>query len=221
MKRVRINSGRKKANTQSANGGDDQHDSRWALTLPLDTALALFVGQPDVTLAAIARTVAIDPDVLSQRYSAVNAWLAALLRLYDPMADFDKALQTVMGDSADELLRDAMRRLIETAQRHAAYFELALIEADRYQGNTLAGFGAKLLPAATVLFTRIKDTNQLRPLPDWIVARALVSVFIGFIASERAMPPAVRTASRFLPQRAWIDGVTDIMLYGLLEDEAR
>ena len=218
---MKHNVGRKKRSARPAKDDNDQSDSRQALVLPPEIALELFVGQPVVTLDAIAQIAKIDLATLSERYPAVSLWLAAVLHIYDPIAEFSTALQTVNGDAADELLRGAMRRLIETAQRHAAYFELALIEADRYQGSTLMGFGANLLPAANSLLTRIKDTGQLRPLPDWIVARALVSLFIGFIASERIMPQAVRMASRFLPQRAWIDGVTDILLYGLLEDEAR
>src|SRR5579864_7187974 len=174
MKRARGSTGRKKASTRPVNDGDGQ----LMLTLTLDAALALFVGTPVVTLDALAQAVKIDPTLLAERYPAVNSWLAAVLRRYDPVADFNKALQTVNGDTADELLRDAMRRLIETEQRHAAYFELALIEADRYQGTTLTGFAAQVLPAATALFTRIKGTGQLRPLPDLMVARALVSLFI-------------------------------------------
>ncbi len=217
MKRVRANPGRKKTETQSEN----QSEPDVTLALPAESALVLFAGQPTVTLDSIARALNLDSTLLTARYADVGAWLAALLRAQSPKADFDLALRAVSGETADELLRDAMRRLIGTAQRHSAYFELALIEADRYQGGTLATFAAGLLPQANGVFDRIKATGQLRPLPDWMIARAIVSLFIGFIASERAMPQVVRTASRLLPQRAWIDGITDIMLYGLLEDDMR
>jgi AcrR family transcriptional regulator len=218
VKGVRTRAGRKTLKTRPEK---DLGEDRSAFIVPPEAALALFVGQPAVTLDTISRAVQVDVAILTERYPDVNAWLAAVLRAHDLMPDFINALDMVTGESADELLRDAMRQLVETAQRHASYLELALLEADRYQGNTLTSFGTNLLPAATRLFTRIKDTGALRPLPDWIVARALVSLFIGFLASERAMPQLVRTASRLLPQRAWIDGVTDIMLYGLLEDDAR
>ncbi|MHB8624964.1 MAG: hypothetical protein ACYDBJ_02625 [Aggregatilineales bacterium] len=217
MKRVRAGTNRKKSKARSTN----ESESDPVLALSPGAALALFSGQPVVTLESVAQALQVDSALLSDRYSDVGTWLTALLRAHNPIADFNAALDSVTGEAADELLRDAMRRLIDAAQRNAAYFELALIEADRYQGGTLVAFGAGLLPGANVVFARIKNTGQLRPLPDWIVARALVSLFIGFIASERAMPQVVRTASRLLPQRAWIDGLTDIMLYGLLEDDAR
>ena len=215
VKRVRARPDRKKTSPRS------DHPTDATLALPAASALALFAGQPTVTLEAVARALGVERETLAARYSDVGLWLAALLRAQSPNADFDSALRAVSGETADELLRDAMRRLIDTAQRHSAYFELALIEADRYQGGTLTRFAAGLLPPANAVFDRIKATGELRPLPDWMIARAIMALFIGFIASERAMPPVVQTASRLLPQRAWIDGITDILLYGLLEDEVR
>ncbi len=217
LKRVRAGTNRKKAKTRSTS----ENEPDPVLALSSDAALALFSGQSIVTLENVAHALQVDSAPLADRYADVGTWLTALLHARNPMTDFDAALHSVTGEAADELLRDAMRRLIDATQRNAAYFELALIEADRYQGGTLMAFGAGLLPGANAVFTRIKDTGQLRPLPDWMVVRALVSLFIGFIASERAMPQVVRTASRLLPQRAWIDGLTDIMLYGLLEDDVR
>ena len=49
----------------------------------------------------------------------------------------------------------------------------------------------------------------------------LIAMLLGFVASEQAMPKLARVAMRLFPQRAWVDGVVDLMLYGVLEDSAR
>jgi hypothetical protein len=44
---------------------------------------------------------------------------------------------------------------------------------------------------------------------------------MGFLASERIAPGAARFAMRLFPQRAWLDGMVDLLLYGVLEDDGR
>ena len=194
------------------------------LALSLEAALVLFRAEPTVTLAQVAHAVdlsgASEPE-FSSRYPSTADWLAAFLKHHEPTSAFEAAIAAVKGDDAADLLRDAMRRMIELTSRHMAYFELALIEADVYHGNTLNTLTGRILPAANVLLQRVKETNQLRPLPDWLIARALIALLIGFVASERAMPSGVKFAARLMPQRMWVDSLTDILLYGLIEDDAR
>jgi hypothetical protein len=195
-----------------------------SLAVPIEAVLTLFRADPSVTIAQIAQIARLQGAAelaFYDRYSAPAEWLAALLKAGDPTVEFENAVAAVEGEDAAEMLRDAMRRMIALTTSHMAYFELALIEADTYHGGTLNAFTGRLLPAANGLLQKIKETNQLRPLPDWMIARALVALLIGFVASERAMPASAQFAARLMPQRMWIDSLSDILLYGLIEDDAR
>ena len=55
------------------------------------------------------------------------------------------------------------------------------------------------------LFKRLRDTGQLRPVSDLILARTLIAMLLGFVASEQAMPKLARVAMRLFPQRAWVN----------------
>lgn len=195
-----------------------------ALLVSLDSALTLFRAEPSVSLAQIGQAAQLDPGQTAAflgQYSSPADWLAVRLQSADPTAEFESALLAVQGDDAAEQFRDAMRRMIALTSRHRAYFELALIEAESYQGGTLSALSGRLLPAAHTLLQQIKAGDELRPLPDWLIARAMLAMLIGFIASERAMPASAQFAARLMPQRLWIDSLTDILLYGLIEDDAR
>jgi hypothetical protein len=88
-------------------------------------------------------------------------------------------------------------------------------------GAFLGNLNAQIFPKAMVLLEKIKATGQLRPASDVILGRTLVSLLLGFVLSERAVPQIARVAMRLVPQHAWLDGMIDLLLYGVLEDEAR
>lgn len=137
------------------------------------------------------------------------------------ITDFEAALKAVPDAAADEMLRDAMRRLVDVSHRHESVLERLMLDPQFSNSSAMLLMTTRLLSSANELLSRVKATGQLRPLSDMIVARTLIAFLMGFIASERAMPQLARVAMRLFPQRAWIDGMTDVMIFGLLEDEKR
>jgi hypothetical protein len=141
--------------------------------------------------------------------------------LESAIVDFEAALKAVPDAPADEMLRDAMRRMVDVSHRHESLLERVMLDPQLANSPSMILMTTRLLTSANDLLARVKATGQLRPLSDMIVARTLIAFLMGFIASERAMPQLARVAMRLFPQRAWIDGMTDVMIYGLLEDEKR
>jgi AcrR family transcriptional regulator len=178
-------------------------------------------GYTETTLDLVARRAQVDLDSVRARFASTDQLLSALLRAYSPLPDMEAALDSVAGESAEELLRDALHRLVKVTQQHAAFFELALLDAQVNRGAFLGNLNAQIFPKAMALLEKMKATGQLRPVPDVILGRTLVSLLLGFVLSERAMPQIARLATRLVPQRAWLDGMIDLLLYGMLEDEAR
>lgn len=178
-------------------------------------------GYADTSLEEVARRARADPETLRMQFGDKAGLLNALLKAHSPLDALEGALDSAEGETAEELLRDALHRLVGVAQRHVDFFELAVIDSQINGGTFLAGMSAKLFPKALGWLNRVKATGQLRPLPDVIVGRTLAALLIGFVLSERAMPQVAQMAMRLFPQRAWLDGMIDLLLYGAIEDEAR
>lgn len=189
----------------------------------LSAALLTFreLGYAETTLEQVARRAGLDADVVQAQFADKDQLFAALLRANSPLEALETALDGVEGETADEMLRDAMRRMVRVTHERADFFELAIIDAQVNNGAFLASLSAGIFPKARQLLNRMKATGQLRPVADVIFGRTLVALLIGFAISERAMPNIARQAMRLMPQRAWLDGMIDLLLYGVLEDDAR
>lgn len=134
--------------------------------------------------------------------------------------DLETALDSVEGDTVDEIVRDAMRRAVKAIQDNASVIERAAREMQMQASGDafLISLSTRLLPKALALLARLKETGQLRPVADMILARTMVAMLIGFVATEQTIPRVTRIVMR---QRAWLDGMVDLLLYGVLEDDAR
>lgn len=189
----------------------------------MSAALEVFrvQGYSGTTLELVAQRAKIPLDQLKQQYADKDRLLAALLSIYSPLPSLLEALDQVEGDSAEDIVRDAMRRTVKALQQNEQFFELAAIDLQVNNGNFLSGLSMHIMPKALELLERLKATGQLRPVADVILARTIVSLIMGFVLSDKAMPEVARMAMRLFPQRAWLDGASDLLLFGILEDDAR
>lgn len=180
-------------------------------------------GYADTTLEKVARHAKVDPTQLQAQFKDKEGLFTALLRAYSPLEDLLAALEAVEGNSAEDLIRDAMGRMVKITQQHDDFFELVIIDTQINNGTSIAltNLSAQIFPKALTLLDRLKATGQIRPVSDAILGRTVIAMLIGFVLSERAMPQLARLAMRFFPQRAWLDGMIDLMLYGILEDDQR
>jgi AcrR family transcriptional regulator len=178
-------------------------------------------GYAALTFSAVAAQARTTPESVEVAFGTRDRLFNDLLRAYSPLADLEAALDSVQGETADELLRDAMRRMVAVADKHADILELAVLDAQVNNGTFLASISAAIFPKAKGLLNRIETLGGLRPVSDAVIGRAFVALWIGFIVSERALPGIARLIARLLPQKAWLDGMMDLLLYGVLEDDAR
>jgi AcrR family transcriptional regulator len=178
-------------------------------------------GYNGATLEQIAERAKTDLTTMQARFVDKHHVLTALLAAHSPLSDIEAALTDVKGEAADEIIREAMRRAVAAIQKNQSFLELAALDVQANNGAFLGSLSTKLLPKGLSLLERIKATGQLRPVADVILARTLVSLLMGYILSEQAMPQVARVVMRLFPQKAWLDGMVDLLLYGVLEDDAR
>jgi AcrR family transcriptional regulator len=189
----------------------------------LSAALTVFreQGYPGATLEQIAVRAKIELETVHTRFRDKGGLLAALLAAHNPQDEVLAVFDAVEGESAEDIVRDAMRRMVKVIEQNEEFVELAALDVQFNNGTFLGNMSLKIAPKAGALLERLKGTGQLRPVSDAIMARTLVSMLMGFVLSERAMPQMARMAMRLFPQRAWIDGMVDLLLFGILEDNAR
>ena len=189
----------------------------------LKAALDVFAeqGYAATTLDQIAQSAKVDLTVIQSQFSDKDALLSALFTEYSPLDAMLSALDAVEGDSAEDIIRDTMRRLVGVFNDHQEFLDLAAIDIQANGGAFMSQLSTRILPKALSLFTRLKGTKQLRPVSDAILGRTLIAMLMGFVISEKAMPKALRVTMRLFPQRAWLDGMVDLLLFGVLEDDAR
>ena len=178
-------------------------------------------GYANTTLAQIAKQADCPVADIATEYRDTAQILAAVLKAYSPQADMRAALLAVEGESAEDLIRDSTHRLIGVIQRHMPFFELAAVDMQVNGGNMLSALMTPLLPSVLQFTERLNATGQLRPVPTPALARTFLSLLIGYIVSERAMPSALQMMMRIFPQKAWLDSMVDLLLYGVLEDDQR
>jgi AcrR family transcriptional regulator len=178
-------------------------------------------GYGAFTFARVADEAKIDIAAIQAQFPDKSALYAALIAAYNPSKALHAALDDVTGDTAEDIIRDAMHRLIDVISRHEDFIDLAAIDVQTHNGASLLGMSVQLAPKLLSLLNRLKKTGEIRPVSDLILARTIASMLMGFVVSEQAMPKVARMAMRLFPQRAWLDGMIDLMLYGILEDNVR
>ncbi len=178
-------------------------------------------GYAEATLERVSARARVELSITQALFPDRDALFEALLRAHSPLEAMEKALDEVKGESAEDLMRDAMRRLVQATRQHTSFLELAVIDAQVNNGAFLSSLTVRLAPKAVALLNRVKSTGALRPIADPILGRTLAALLIGFLISERAVPQVARFAMRLFPERAWVDGMVDLLLYGILEDDKR
>lgn len=188
----------------------------------LDAAFALFSAQgyQHVTMKQVAAKAGSSVAEIQQQYADKPQLLTAALRANAPQQQIRDAVNSIEGNTAETILRDATQRMVKVVQQHLKFFELASLDMQLNGSNVLASLLPSLLPDLMKLLERLKATDELRPVPLPLLARMFVAVLIGYIVTEQTMPQIVQVAMKFFPQKAWLDGMTDLLLYGVLEDHA-
>jgi AcrR family transcriptional regulator len=189
----------------------------------LDAALEVFreQGYNGATLELVAQRAKVDSAALQKQYRDKGGLFSALIKAHSPLSDLEAAFDSIEGDSAEDIIRAMMRRMVEIVEQHRTFVDLAAMDVQANNGAHTSNLSTQLLPKALQALDKLKATGQLRPVSDMILARTLVSLLVGFIISDQMVPQIARVAMRFFPQRAWLDGMVDLLLYGVLEDDAR
>jgi AcrR family transcriptional regulator len=192
----------------------------------LAAAKRLFLSQgfTATPMRQIARDVGITPGAIYNHYSSKDELFTAVLQDSAPYDESFALWNDVEADSAEDLVRQMFRASLTYATDHQDYLQLALIDAQERGGVALASLLPEVLPRTQMWYQRLvaldaeRGQARLRGVPFLVFVRALLSLVVGFMLTQR-----VATPDR-VPEMAnidWAEALADIFLRGVLNPPAR
>ena len=185
----------------------------------LDAAEKLFRlrGYHAVMLSDIATEAGVALPAVQSHFPDKDSVLEALLQQYDPSDRIRVALNTLHSNNAEELVREAVRELIAIFNEHVRFANLVMIDIQVNDGMYISSLFSSLASEAAGFINRLSNMPDTRPISSVMLGRAFASILIGFVATQQMAPQGAQFAMRIFPEKAWVDGITDIFLYGILE----
>jgi AcrR family transcriptional regulator len=192
----------------------------------LAAARRLFLSQgfTATPMRQIAREVGITPGAIYNHYSGKDELFTAVLQNAAPYDEVFALWDRMEADSAEDLVRQMFRASLAYAIDHQDYLQLALIDAQERDGAALATFLPEMLPRGQRWYQRLvaldaeRGQARLRDIPFLVFVRALLSLVIGFLLTQRVATP------ERVPQMAsidWAEALADLFLHGVLRPPAQ
>jgi AcrR family transcriptional regulator len=126
------------------------------------------------------------------------------------------ALQAAQGQSVEELMRDAARRMIAELSQNQDFLNLMLIELVEFEARHVSLLFAMFFPPLMQFAQRLETARgPLRDIPLPIVLRSFLGLFFSYFITDllmgSQMPVEMKTNS--------FDYFIDIYLHGILAGE--
>jgi AcrR family transcriptional regulator len=184
-------------------------------TLLLRAAYELFLkqGYHGTSMRQIAGRTGLSVAAAYNHFRDKEQLFIAVLRLYHPYARILPALAEVKGDTVEDFLRRAARRMIQVLGQEPGFLRLMLIEIVEFDSRHTAALFAEVIPqivAFTRSVTRLK--GRLRPYSIPVLVRSFAGLFISYHISEimiwKYLPKSMQTDC--------LDDFVEIYLHGVL-----
>jgi len=133
---------------------------------------------------------------------------------FHPYQEVIPALSEAQGDSIEEILRDAMNRMITALQNRPQFLNLMFIEIIEMNSIHANELFARIFPVLTHIANDIyqKHQDRLRPISIPIFVRSFMGLFFSYFITELIFSPRAPVSST---QNA-LDQMLNIYMHGVL-----
>ena len=146
----------------------------------------------------------------------------ALLESRSPYPAIFETLDSLEGNSAPELLTEALIQVQTVIREHMSFFGLLIIDVNEFDGQSIRGMIDQIIPSIIAFAGRLREAGGIREdINVLVLIRIFASIIIGFtITNLVAFAPdgkpmlANMAGSEFL---SWEEEIINILLTGIAD----
>jgi len=184
----------------------------------LQAAHDLFVqqGYHGTSMRQIAQQAGIALGGVYNHFVSKEEVFKAVFFTYHPYHEVLPLIAEAQGESLDEVIRDAARRMVKVVEGHPDFLNLMFIEVVEFKSAHAQELMVELLPRGLAILERLAQLGegQIRPIPPLIVVRSFLGLFFSYYITDlifaQASPPEFREDA--------MDYFLEIYLHGLLKE---
>jgi AcrR family transcriptional regulator len=144
--------------------------------------------------------------------SKEDIFLAVFLERH-PFYDVVPAMNAAQGETVEEFVRDAARRMVASLGERYDFLNLMFIELVEFNAQHVPRLFEIIFPEVLQFAQRfLQDQKEIRPIPQPILMRAFIGLFLSYTITDLLM------GQNFAPesQIKALDYFVDIFLFGIL-----
>ncbi len=146
-----------------------------------------------------------------------QAIFEALIVEDNPSREIISVILSISGKTAQDFVRNALRRILPLMLKHYEFYELAQIDLREFQGrNVEALLRTTILPRAMGVIQQVASLPGFRPMEPIVYLRLMVTIVFGYMITERLAP---QTVIGQFSREAWIEHYVGFALSGLTISE--
>jgi AcrR family transcriptional regulator len=183
----------------------------------LQAAYVLFLekGYAATSMREIAERTGLALGGIYNHFENKAAIFSELIIEKHPFHQVLPLLQAAPGDTVEEFVRNAARRMLDELGRRPDFIKLMFIELVEFNGHDFPEMFQTVFPQILPLIQRFQSKQEkMRPTPPYILFRAFIGLFFSYYMTEFLL---AGTPAMTLQENA-LDHFVDIFLHGIMID---
>lgn len=176
----------------------------------------LFVkqGYHGTSMRQIAREADIALGGLYNHFDSKQQVFKQVFLEYHPYHDVIPAMLEAQGDTAEQIIRDAIERLLAAIEQSPDFMNLMFIEVVEFNSQHANELVTKLIPDELRIVERVKDLDRerLKPIPPLMFIRTFIGLFFAYKITDIVL---LQQAPSEFRENA-LEYFIDIYLHGIL-----
>lgn len=145
-----------------------------------------------------------------------HIWKEVLFHRH-PFHDLLPAMELAEGQTGEQLVRSAARRMVAVLDSRPDLLKLMFIELVEFDGRDVADLFVHFAPRFFPIIGRLTGvSSDLRDLPPLVIVRSFVGLFFSYYVTEKLAGDAFRRLFDQQQPQELIDQFVDIYLHGIL-----
>lgn len=182
----------------------------------LEAAYRLFVekGYHGTSMRQIAQEAGIALGGIYNHFTSKDQVFERVLMERHPYLEIIPLLSQARGETADEILRDAARQLVDSLGQRTEFLNLMFIELVEFKGCHVPAVFQRALPDILAFGRQIEDhADELRSFHILMILRSFIGLFFSYVITDimiaNQLPSEMREKS--------LEAFLDIYLHGILK----